>query len=431
MSEMKDSGITWCGHIPVNWNVMPNKYVMYKKKELCPVYKGEDILSLTMDGVIVRDLEAGGKMPATFDGYQIVHPNNLLMCLFDYDVTPRCIGLIKNEGLTSPAYSQFVLKNGNSPKYYYYYYLMIDNTKELLHLAKNLRHSFTEDQLGAINAPVPPVEEQEKIASFLDTKCAEIDKLHADIEKQVKTLEEYKKSVITEAVTKGLNPDAEIKASGIEWLGEMPSHWDTTRIGYESWIRARLGWKGLKAEEYVTEGHPFLSAFNIIENKMSWDELNYITDERYDESPEIMLKVGDIILVKDGAGIGKCARITEFPLGTATTNGSLAVISPSSKNLDYNYLYFYLQSAMFQNYIIRIMNGMGVPHLSQEELRKIKIPFPPINEQIEIAKYLELKRIEIDDAILEKKEQLEILDQYKKSLIYEYVTGKKEVPDHE
>ena len=402
MAEMKDSGIEWIGKIPISWNVMPNKYVMYKKKEICPKYNGENILSLTMDGVIVRDLDAGGKMPASFDGYQRVKPNNLLMCLFDYDVTPRCIGLIQNEGLTSPAYSQFVMKNGNDARYYYYYYLMIDNTKELLHLAKNLRHSFTEDQLGIINTPVPPVEIQKQIAKYLDQKCEDIDAVYVEIEKQIETLEEYKKSIITEAVTKGLDPDVEMKDSGIEWVGMIPKNWNVTRIGYESWIRARLGWKGLKAEEYVLEGHPFLSAFNIIQNKISWDELNYITNERYNESPEIMLKVGDIVLVKDGAGIGKCAKIDSLPYETATTNGSLAVISATVEKLDYNYLYFYLQSAMFQNYILRIMNGMGVPHLLQEELRKIKIPFPPINEQIQIAKYLEKKRNDIDMAILLK-----------------------------
>ena len=201
MVKMKDSGIEWVGQIPINWQVMSNKYVMSKIKDICPIYKGQDILSLTINGVIIRDLDAGGKMPTTFDGYQKLYPNNLLMCLFDYDVTPRCIGLIKNNGLTSPAYSQFIMKNNNSSRYYYYYYLMIDTTKELLHLAKNLRHSFTEEQLGAIKTPVPPIEEQEKIADFLDSKCSEIDAVIEDKQKQLETLEEYKKTMIYEYVT--------------------------------------------------------------------------------------------------------------------------------------------------------------------------------------------------------------------------------------
>ena len=200
-AEMKDSGIEWVGKVPVTWKIMPNKYIMTKKKVIKEVYDDENIISLSMNGVIVRDLEAGGKMPKTFDGYKIVYPGNLLMCLFDYDVTPRCIGLIKDYGVTSPAYSQFVMNNDNYSGYYYYYYLMIDHAKTLLHLAKNLRHSFTEEQLGAILAPVPTVEEQYQIVNYLDTKCSEIDTLIADKKRQLDTLADYKKSLIYEYVT--------------------------------------------------------------------------------------------------------------------------------------------------------------------------------------------------------------------------------------
>ena len=200
-ADMKDSGIEWVGKVPVTWKIMPNKYIMTKKKVIKEVYDDENIISLSMNGVIVRDLEAGGKMPKTFDGYQIVYPGNLLMCLFDYDVTPRCIGLIKDYGVTSPAYSQFVMNNDNYSGYYYYYYLMIDHAKTLLHLAKNLRHSFTEEQLGAILAPVPTVEEQYQIVNYLDTKCSEIDTLIADKKRQLDTLADYKKSLIYEYVT--------------------------------------------------------------------------------------------------------------------------------------------------------------------------------------------------------------------------------------
>lgn len=200
-AEMKDSGIEWVGKMPLAWDVVPNKYLMYKVKNICPVYNGEDILSLTTNGVIIRDLNGGGKMPTSFDGYQKVTPGNLLMCLFDIDVTPRCIGLVKNFGLTSPAYSQFVMRTGAYAPYYYYYYLMVDYTKELLHMAKNLRHSLTEDQLGAIKAPNPPYEEQVQIAEFLDKKCVEINLVIEDKNRQLATLDEYKKSLIFEYVT--------------------------------------------------------------------------------------------------------------------------------------------------------------------------------------------------------------------------------------
>ena len=145
---MKESGIEWVGLIPDTWSVIPNKYVMHKEKNLCEKWTGEDVMSLTMNGVIVRDLQnPTGKMPATFDGYQYIEDGDLLMCLFDIDVTPRCVGRVTHNGVTSPAYSNFKIHDNASRDYFYYYYLMVDNTKELLHLAKNLRHSFTEEQL--------------------------------------------------------------------------------------------------------------------------------------------------------------------------------------------------------------------------------------------------------------------------------------------
>ena len=427
MREMKPSSMEWVGDIPASWKVMPNKYLMHKKKEICPVYNGEDILSLTMKGVIVRDLDAGGKMPASFDGYQRLEPGNLLMCLFDIDVTPRCIGLIKQAGLSSPAYSQFVLCDDVNAAYYCYYYTMLDNDKTLLHLAKNLRHSLTEDQLGAIPVIVPPTDEQHRIADFLGAKCAEIDALTADIQAQIDTLEQYKRSVITETVTKGLNPDAETKDSRIDGAGKTPSHWKTTRLCYESYIRARLGWRGLKADEYVEEGYAFISAFNIQNSKLVWSPLNYITKERFDESPEIKLHTGDLLLVKDGAGVGKCARVDELPMGGTAPNSSIAVITPSEKQ-DYRYVCYYLQSSVFNNFVLLLYNGMGVPHLTQEIMSKIKILIPPLKEQMAISNYLDAKCAEIDAIVETKKQQLSTLDEYKKSLIFEYVTGKKEVP---
>ena len=199
--EMKDSGIKWVGKMPLHWDIKPNKYLMKKVKDISVTYNGENILSLTMNGVIVRDLEAGGKMPTSFDGYQIIKTGNLLMCLFDIDVTPRCVGLIKNNGVTSPAYSQYKMRKGALASYYNYYYLMVDFTKELLHMAKNLRHSLNEEQFGAIKAPVPPIEEQKQIADYLDNKCAQIEELKTAKQSQIETLEAYKKSIIYEYVT--------------------------------------------------------------------------------------------------------------------------------------------------------------------------------------------------------------------------------------
>ena len=201
-AEMKDSGIEWIGEIPAHWTTIANKYVMRKKKRICEKWKNQNVLSLTMNGVVVRDiLNPVGKMPTTFDGYQFAYSGELLMCLFDIDVTPRCVGRVFCDGVTSPAYSCFQLNNHADLGYYYYYYLMVDNTKELLHLAKNLRHSFTEEQLGMLKVPFPPFKEQSTIAAYLDTQCAKIDELSAEKLSLIADLEAYKKSLIYEVVT--------------------------------------------------------------------------------------------------------------------------------------------------------------------------------------------------------------------------------------
>lgn len=202
-AKMKDSGIEWIGEIPKSWEVMPNKYLMTKQKDLCPVYNGENILSLSMRGVYVRDpYDESGKRPKTYDGYQFVYNGDLLMCLFDIDVTPRCVGRVYDNGLTSPAYSRFVMNRKKANvDYYYYYYLALDFDKTLLHLAKNMRSSFTETDFGRINAPVPPIKEQQQIVEYLDSKTATIDKAIEQKNAIIEKLEEYKKSIIYNAVT--------------------------------------------------------------------------------------------------------------------------------------------------------------------------------------------------------------------------------------
>lgn len=414
MPEMKDSGIEWVGLCPSHWEIMANKYIMKKIKDVKPKYAGEDILSLTMNGVIVRDLDAGGKMPTSFDGYQTLYPNNLLMCLFDYDVTPRCIGLIKNNGVCSPAYSQFVMKNDNCAEYYYYYYLMIDNTKELLHLAKNLRHSFTEEQLGSINAPVPPIEEQKAIAKVLDVKCFEIDALIADIQSEIEILEEYKKSVITEVVTKGLNPKVQMKDSGIKWIGMIPEHWKTNKIKYHLRRNELRNPGGVQVLSVYRE-------YGVIP-KDSRDDNHNVTSE--DTSKYKYVKPGVLVINKMKAWQGS--------MGVSEYEG---IVSPAYFIYEFTddlvvgkYLHYLLRN-VYKDEFRRISGGIreGQWDLPATGFENEYITIPPVEEQQSIVTYLDETLAYIEETIAMKQEQLVILEEYKKSVIYEYVTGKKEV----
>ena len=198
---MKESGIDWIGQIPEDWRVIRHKAVMHKEKDICEHYNGEEIISLTMNGVIIRDLNAGGKMPTSFDGYQYVEPESLLLCLFDIDVTPRCVGLVKNYGITSPAYSKFIVHDGYYNAYYNYLLRAIDDSKVFVHLAKNLRSSLTESDFGVLPTIAPPYDEQKEIVQFLEQKMIELDALVKRKEQFLLEMESYKKSLIYEYVT--------------------------------------------------------------------------------------------------------------------------------------------------------------------------------------------------------------------------------------
>ena len=397
--KYKDSGIEWIGEIPEHWEVIPHKRIMRKKKIIKELYAGENILSLTKKGVIIRDLEAGGKMPTTFNGYQILYPDNLLMCLFDIDVTPRCVGIIKDKGLSSPAYSQFVLNQLGYTPFFDYLLRYMDDEKCLLHLSKNLRNSLTEDDFGQIETIVPPTQEQQSIATYLDQKCGEIDELIALQEEMITKLQSYKQSVITEAVTKGLDKNVPLKDSGIEWIGEIPEHWEITKIQYLTQLKSGYN---LTTEEIKDSGlYPVYGGNGI---RGYYDK--YFLE-------------GDYVLIgRQGA---LCGNIN-YSTGKSWATEHAVVCYPKTKYI-----------TKWFGELLRVMNlnqyslAAAQPGLAVERIKLLPIPIIPVSEQQAIADYLDQKCGEIDELISIKQQKIEKLKDYKKSLIFECVTGKRKV----
>ena len=427
--QYKDSGFEWIGKIPETWEVDIAKHVFRQRRD-----KGNEecqLLAATQKyGMYPQHLLEGVvKVAADTDlsQFKTVHRNDYVISLRSFQ---GGFEMSDDEGVCSPAYQVFFATRQICNQYYKYLFKSDAFIQEINSLTVGIREgkNILYDDFALLPIPIPTVYDQQRIAEYLDEKCGEIDALTALQEQMIAQLTDYKQSVITEIVTKGLIPDAQLVPSGIDWIAVIPKGWKNVRFYYSNWIRGRLGWKGLKSEEYTESGYPFLSAFNIINNKLDWSDINYINQERYDESPEIKLKVGDILLVKDGAGIGKCARIDELPLGESTVNSSLAVITPKAF-LNYKYLYYYLQSNSFWSIINLLLVGMGVPHLTQTNMKNIKMPLPPLEEQVVIAEYLDAKCGEIDRLIETKRQKIETLKEYKKSVIYEAVTGKTDLWD--
>lgn len=431
---MKESGIEWVGSIPDTWDVIPNKYIMHKEKNLCEKWTGEDVMSLTMNGVIVRDLQnPTGKMPATFDGYQYIEDGDLLMCLFDIDVTPRCIGKVTHNGVTSPAYSNFKIHDNASRDYYYYYYLMVDNTKELLHLAKNLRHSFTEEQLGSLKVPMPPLTEQQIIADYLDEKCSKIDDIIAEANASIEEYKELKQAVIFEAVTKGLDKNVEMKDSGINWIGNIPINWKWMKITYildykDSYPIGDGDHGIIKTESYCSEGIPYIRVQNIgWGTPLIMDNVVYISEKDNEKIKSSQLKPNDILFVKTGGTIGKTAIVpNKIPISNTTSH--VGKITVSSEH-DSKFIFYMLSSFVGykQFWDIACMKATR-PELSVSEIKQIRVLVPSSKEEEEeIAHYLDKIVPDFDSLIAEKESLIKDLESYKKSLIYEVVTGKRRV----
>lgn len=275
----------------------------------------------------------------------------------------------------------------------------------------------------------PSLEEQQQIADYLDTQCSEIYATAEDIQKEISLLEDYKKSVITEAVTKGLNPDAEMKDSGIEWIGNINQKASLCRLKFFSYMKGRIGWQGLKSEDFIDNGPYCVTGTDFINGKINWDTCYHVSEERYKMDSNIQLKIGDLLVTKDGT-IGKLAKVTELP-EKACLNSHLLIIRPLNERFTNEYLYYVISSDVFVRYYKYSSTGSTMESLSQEKLGNFIFPVYDLLSQQQIVDYLDSQCSEIDAIIADKKRQRGILAEYKKSLIYEYVTGKKEVPVHE
>ena len=429
MKKMKDSGIEWIGDIPENWEVMHHKRVMKKIKNICEKYRGEDILSLTMRGVLKRDLEnPKGKMPATFDGYQRVEEGNLLMCLFDIDVTPRCVGLIENNGLTSPAYSQFKLINNNNEKYYDYLLRMIDNDKCFLHLSKNLRSSLTETDFGMIKTIVPPIEEQKRIAEYLDKKVNEIDETIQKSKISIDEYKQYKKSLISEIVTKGLSKNIEMKNSDIEWIGKVPKHWNLIKMKYIGELDSAGVDKKIRDGERLYKSIHYTDVYKGSLKQIGGNEDYLVISATDDKYSKCMLNKGDVLFTNSSETPDDMGHSTVIRENLEDTLFGYHLMRFRPKiEMCLEYQKYLFGADYMRTWFEYCANGITRYGITSSVFENAIIILPPIEEQKLNAMFLDEKCLEIEN-LINKKEQLIIeLENYKKSLIYECVTGKKEI----
>lgn len=420
--KYKDSGVEWLGEIPEHWECK-RLGTWFEERRTKVSDRDFEPLSVTKNGVLPQ-LENAAK---SNDG-----DNRKLVIKGDFVINSRSdrkgsSGISNRDGSVSlinivlkprgifSAYTNYLLKSHSFIEEFY------RNGHGIVADLWTTRF----DEMKFINIVFPPLPEQEAIATFLDDKCEKIDEAVRIKQQQIEKLKELRQITIHNAVTKGINPEVEMKDSGIDWIGEIPRHWEVKRLKYVLKAQGRIGFKGYSTSDLVDEGE---GALVLGASHMDWDgnikleEPVYLSWKKYFESPEIMVSKGDIIIVQRGSTCGKVAAVLK-DFGEVTINPSLVLL----KNIIANNIFCFFAIKCSLQYILALMSKTAIPMISQEQINNISIAMPSLAEQKEIVAYLDAQTTKTDKAIALKTEQITKLNEYKQSLINDVVTGKIKV----
>ena len=423
-AEYREVNLPWLKVVPAHWEMQRNKNIFTEQKEIVGERSADyTLLSLTLNGIIPRDMDGGGKFPESFDKYKIVKSGDMAFCLFDIDETPRTVGLSGYNGMLTGAYTIMRVSNINA-RFIYYYYLALDNGKMLRPLYTGLRKTININTFQSTKVPVPPREEQDQIVRFLDWKVSSINKLINIKKKEIKAIDALKRSMVSHAITRGLTADAPMKYSGVKWLGDIPQRWYTVPLYAIAQVKSINNCIELPLMSvYLDAGVvPFVEREEKRTNATSKDLTNY---QRVDP--------GDFVLNNQQAWRGS--------VGVSFHSG---IVSPAyivlslNNTLDSHYAnYLFRSRCMVDQYLV-ISRGVGSiqGNLYWSALKRVVAPIPSKKEQMEIVEYLDGLNNKFDATIKKLTEEVAVLEEYKNKIIADTVTGKIdvrgiEIPEYE
>lgn len=417
----KDIGLQWYPlGVPSHWGLMRHKNVLTEHKELVGKNANQyTLLSLTLNGVIIRDLSEGkGKFSKDYDKYVVVNPGDFVFCLFDVDETPRTVGLSRHRGMITGAYDIFTPQDINS-EYFYYYYLALDNIKALKPLYSGLRKVIPYPSFMATKFPVPPREEQEQIVRYLDWQVSQINHLIHGYQKQIELLEERRQTIINRAVTQGISTNVQYKDSGVNWIPQIPEHWNMV---YSKKLFAQRKDKAFPNDIQLTSSQKY----GII----SQDEFMKREGRR-------------LTVVMTGSDILKHVGIGDFVISMRSFQGGLeysyvegkissayVMLIPNKEKVYDEYFKWLLKSKSY----IKALQGTSDLVRDGQALRyanfaKVYLPEIPLKEQKAIADYITSEVSKIDNALPTFQKKIELLREYRTRLISDVVTGQIDVRD--
>lgn len=424
MRKMKDSGIEWLGMIPEDWETERLQWHISEIKESNKPEKSRRILSLTNKRGVIPYEEKGAQgnvAKEDYTQYKLAYPGTIVAN--SMNILIGSVGKCDYFGCVSPVYYVFKPNNGENLEFINYIFQTEQFQKELRRYANGIleiRLRVSSDGILKRKVPFPSIYEQAQIVSTIESSTSKVDALISNVQAQIEKLKAYKQSLITEVVTKGLDPNVPMKDSGVEWIGKMPAHWDINRIKYVSDFAPTCNTDTLTQDSVVAYAPMECIKNGYFERRSA----------RYGSLAHTLtpFQNGDIVMAKvtpcfENGNIAVMKNLdSDYGLGSS----ELFVFRP--RKIFTQYLMYWLQNQLFVRYACATMTGTGgLKRVSPAFVRGCNIHTPPVAEQKEIAAYLDTKCAEIDQLIAVKQSKIEKLEQYKRSLIYEYVTGKKEV----
>lgn len=428
--EMKNSGVEWIGDIPSEWKVENLQWNMNEIIEKNSPIKITSVLSLTKEkGVIPYEDKGnqGNKSKESIEDYKIAYKGTIVAN--SMNILIGSVGISNYDGCVSPVYYVFKNNNKTDLRFLNYIFTTEQFQKQLRKYANGIleiRLRVSSENIMKQKVMFPPLSEQKKIADFLDSKVTEIDKIISETKASIENYKEYKQSVITEAVTKGLDKNVPMKDSGIEWIGEIPVDWRLGKI--KSCVTKVGSGKTPKGggDVYSSEGVLFLRSQNVYDTGLVLDDPTYISEEIDEEMKNTRVMDKDVLLNITGGSIGRCC-IYDKSYGKANVNQHVSIIRLKQDIMFPEYMHYYWLSSLGKMSVNLYQTGGNREGMSADAIKNSPIIYTSISTQKEIIAFLDSKCAEIDNIILEKEKLITNLEEYKKSLIYEYVTGKKVV----
>lgn len=414
----KDSGIQWWEEIPTHWDLKKAKHIFSLVTEnvsdsSLPKIALENIESWTGKYIETDSDFMGEGVEFKKDDILFGKLRPYLAKVYKAEFAGQAVGdiyVFRGNEEQNPEYLKYLLLS-------YPFISVVDGST---YGAKMPRANW--DFISHLELPCPPKTEQVTIAAFLDHKVGQIDATIAEKEQMLEDLKNYRSAIISEAVTKGLDKNVEMKDSGIEWLGMIPKHWGLVKLKNKAKVNGRIGFRGYTTADLVPKGQGAytIGGKHITNCVIDLSNPDFISWDKYYESPEIMVKKGDILMAQRGS-LGKAALVRE-DIGDATINPSLVLLNSIAMNEVF--LYYYLVSSSCLAYIDLLNTATAVPMISQNQIENIFVPIPSGKEQKQIADYLDRKTKEIDETTIMVSTQISDLKSYKSALITEAVTGK-------